>query len=152
MSSKHPVHLSQFSASWISPSAKLLCKCSAQTLAHSQFMLISCTPTYQNLSTISLFLFYPHTPPQLPFCNFGIPQHNMCLHHPIPLSANGLFLLILCVWGSVSLPGQAVIYRWRHFVCSLQHYSSCLVILSSTENKKKPLMLLLAVMILVIIL
>lgn len=53
---KNSVHLFQFQKAQISLSAKSLCKYSAQTLAHSQFMLIARTLTQQNLSTSSYFV------------------------------------------------------------------------------------------------
>lgn len=99
MSSVHPFQC--FSASRISLSAKLLCKCSAQTLAHSQFMLIARTPTQQNLSTSFPIFFFSLLSAAPPKCNFE--SHNTKYVFIIPFCT----LLMVCaswyVWGSVSL-------------------------------------------------
>lgn len=83
-------------------------------------------------SPLPLPFFFPLLPAPPPKnCNFGVPQHKICLHHPISHSANGLCLLV-CVKLHVTSRAGCHLFRRRHFVCSLQHSSSCLVILSST--------------------
>lgn len=117
-------------ASRISLSAKLLCKCSAQTLSHSQFMLIARTPTHQNLSTTSLFL----SPCSKTVILSPTTQKYVFI---IPFRT----LLMVCaswyVWSCMSLPGQTVIYSAEDnlYGLSLQHSSSRLVILPTTGTR-----------------
>lgn len=115
------------SASRIFPSAKLLCKCSAQTLAHSQFMLIACTPTTPNLFPASLFFFifliYFLLPQTVILNHIKKKRFLNSLHHSISHFANGLRLLV-CVKLHVTSRAGCHLFSRRHFVCGLQHSSS----------------------------
>lgn len=127
------------SASRIFLSAKLLCKCSAQTLAHSQFMLIACTPTTPNLFPASLFFFIIFF--ASPNCNSKPHKKKNkekrvlnSLHHSISHFANGLRLLV-CVNLRVTSRAGCHLFSSRHFVCGLQHSSSSCYPLHGREQE-----------------
>lgn len=127
------------SASRIFLSAKLLCKCSAQTLAHSQFMLIACTPTTPNLFPASLFFFIIFLLPQTVILNLIKKNKEKrvlnSLHHSISHFANGLRLLV-CVNLRVTSRAGCHLFSSRHFdaVCNILLH---LVILSMDGNKRQ---------------
>lgn len=127
------------SASRIFLSAKLLCKCSAQTLAHSQFMLIACTPTTPNLFPASLFFFILFfLLPQTVILNLIKKNKEKrvlnSLHHSISHFANGLRLLV-CVNLRVTSRAGCHLFSSRHFVCGLQHSSSSCYPLHGREQE-----------------
>lgn len=130
------------SASRIFLSAKLLCKCSAQTLAHSQFMLIACTPITPNLFPASLFfILFFFLLPQTVILNPPPKKNNKKRGFKIVFIIPFHTLLMVCafwyVWSSVWLPGQAVIYLVGDILYAVCNILLHLVILSMYGNKRQ---------------